>query len=71
MCQGSAQNPHVMEGLKLTEEKALCTLIDLAIRGARCNDTSDTVLDALQAIERVMQLCEDAGLIDKLEEVTD
>jgi hypothetical protein len=55
----------------LTEEKALCTLIDLAIRGARCNDTSDTVLDALQAIERVMQLCEDAGLIDKLEEVTD
>ncbi len=52
----------------MNKDQALCTLIDLAIRGARCNDTSDTVLDALQAVERVMQLCEDAELIDKLEE---
>lgn len=48
----------------MTKDQALCTLIDLAIVGSRQHNADEP----LQAIERVMKLCEDAELIDKLEE---
>lgn len=49
----------------MTKDQALCTLIDLAILGSRRHNADEP----LQAVERVMKLCEDAELIDKLEEV--